>query len=95
MFAKCVYIILVKKNIQLSKGIGQFRARSGPILSDPVIRPDPVNTRTQIKANYSNKIEGRKFSHLLLAHQAQTNLPSVAVPGPSTPTAQLPALMSC
>ena len=46
MFAKCVYIILVKKNIQLSKGIGQFRARSGPILSDPVIRPDPVNTRT-------------------------------------------------
>ena len=34
-----------KKN-QLSKGIGQFRARSGPIRSDPVIRPDPVNTRT-------------------------------------------------
>ena len=31
MFAKCVYIILVKKNIQLSKGIGQFRARSGQI----------------------------------------------------------------
>ena len=26
-----VYIILVKKKIQLSKGIGQFRARSGPI----------------------------------------------------------------
>ena len=48
----------------------------------------------QNKGYYSKKIEGRKFSHLLLAHQAQTNLPSVAVPGPSTPKAQLPALMS-
>ena len=37
-----------EKNNQLSKGIGQFRARSGQIRSDPVIRPDPVNTRTQI-----------------------------------------------
>ena len=30
-----------EKNNKLSKGIGQFRA-----LSDPVIRPGPVNTRT-------------------------------------------------
>ena len=29
---------LLRKNNQLSKGIGQFRARSGPIRSDPVIR---------------------------------------------------------
>ena len=42
-----LFIILVKKKNQLSKGISQFRARSGPILSDPVIRPDPVNTQTQ------------------------------------------------
>ena len=41
-----MHIILVKKNNQLSKGIGQFRAWYGPILFNPAIRPDPVNTRT-------------------------------------------------
>ena len=39
-----------KEKNQLSKGIGQFQARSGPILSDPVRsgdKPDPVNTWTR------------------------------------------------
>ena len=35
-----------KKNVLKNELNSQFRARSGPILSDPVIRPDPVNTRT-------------------------------------------------
>ena len=35
-----------KKIIKKNKLFDQFRARSGLILSDPVIRPDPVNTRT-------------------------------------------------
>ena len=35
-------------------------------------------------------IEGRKFSHLLKAHQAQTNLPSVAVTGTYDPDSTAP-----
>ena len=61
MFGKCVYIILVKKNIQLSKGIGQFQARSGPIRFDPVIRPDPVNTRTLNYLSLRYKSNSLKF----------------------------------
>ena len=34
------------KKIIKNKLFDQFLARSGPILFDPVIRPDPVNTRT-------------------------------------------------
>ena len=41
-----IYIITNIKLIIKKELNGQFRVRSGPILSDPVIRPDPVNTRT-------------------------------------------------
>ena len=46
-----IIYILYKHNDNFKKCFknelnSQFRARSGPIRSDPVVRPDPVNTRT-------------------------------------------------
>ena len=40
-----MHIILVKKKQSVKQ---RNRPISGPIRSDPVIRPDPVNTRTRI-----------------------------------------------
>ena len=57
-----VYIIFYadhsckEKNNQLSKGIYQFWARFGLILSDPVIRPNRVNTRTCFYSIYFMKM---------------------------------------
>ena len=46
----------------------------------------------KIMATIMKKLEGRKFPHLLLAHQAETNLPSVAEPGPYVPDSTAPHL---
>ena len=40
----------------------------------------------------SERLKEESFSHLLLAHQAQTNLPSVAVTGPYDPNSTAPYL---
>ena len=77
-----MHIILVKKKQSVKQ---RNRPISGPIRSDPVIRPDPVNTRTLCKVhcpsdgdvNWMSPVQGK--SPPLQAKEPYSNLDMVYI----------------